>query len=186
MCQSPVVASPNFDCEFVLQCDASDASAAAALTQIQDGQEVIIAFFSHKWTAPEKSWCATEKEGASVLKAIQHFRGYIYGMPFTVITDAKALTHIKTIRTDGSSRLSRWALELNQYPITIKHRAGRLFVAPDALNRAVNMITKEGDKEDTRDEWLETMKTRIDQDPTRYASKICTQPDYSSYRQGLL
>lgn len=108
MCTSPIVANPDFRVEFCIQCDASDVSAASVLTQVQEGKEVVIAYFSHKWASTEKSWAATEKEAASVLKSIQHFRCYIYGRPFTVITDAKALTHVKSIRTDGSSRLSSW------------------------------------------------------------------------------
>lgn len=113
MCTAPVVASPDFAAEFCIQCDASDISAASVLTQMQKGKEVIIAFFSHKWTSAEKNWAATEKEAASVFKSIEHCRCYVYGCPFTVITDAQALTHIRSIRTDGSSRLSRRALELN-------------------------------------------------------------------------
>lgn len=48
MCSAPVVATPNFDLKFILQCDASDEAAGAALGQIHDGREVVIAYFSHK------------------------------------------------------------------------------------------------------------------------------------------
>lgn len=106
---APVVVNPDFKEESILQCDASDYSAAAVLGQIQQGKEVIIAFFSHKWGSTEKNWCATEKEAACVLKAIENFRSYLYGLEFTVVTDAQALTHIRSLKTDGSSRLSRWA-----------------------------------------------------------------------------
>lgn len=56
-----------------------------------------------------------------------------------MIIDAQSLIHVKTIQSDGSSRLSRWAVELNNYKM-IKHRAGRLNVVPDALSRAVGTI----------------------------------------------
>lgn len=164
---TPVVVNPDFDEAFHLQCDASDIAAASVLGQFQDGKEVIIAFYSHKWSAAEKNWAATEKEAACVLKSIQHFRGYIYGRPFTVITDAKALTHIKSIKTDGSSRLSRWALELNQYDIKIKHRAGKQSEVPDALSRAVNALGAETNV-DEEDPWLLSMKRKLEEDPVRY------------------
>lgn len=167
MCTSPVVGSPDFSLEFCIQCDASDISAAAVLTQTQDGKEIIISYFSHKWSATEKNWAATEKESASVIKAIDHFRGYIYGRPFTVITDAKALTHVKSIRTDGSSRLSRWALELNQHAMNIKHRAGKLSVVPDALSRIVNAISSQ-ESESVSDDWLEMMKQKLEESPEQY------------------
>lgn len=155
MCTSPVVANPDFTVEFCIQCDASDTAAGAVLTQVQEGIEKVIAFFSHKWLPAEKNYAATEKEAACVLKAIEQFRCYVYGQPFTVITDAKALTHIKSIRTDGSSRLSRWALDLNQHPMTIKHRSGKLSVVPDALSRVVCAL-ETMDSASVVDSWLMT------------------------------
>lgn len=93
--------NPDFSEEFILQCDATDYSAAAVLGQMQQNKEVIIAFFSHKCGSAEKNWCATEKEAACVLKATGNFRSYLYGSTFTVITDAHALTHIRSLKTDG-------------------------------------------------------------------------------------
>lgn len=43
-----VVANPDFDRDFYIQCDASDVSGAAALGQRHGEEEVIIAYFSHK------------------------------------------------------------------------------------------------------------------------------------------
>lgn len=88
MMTAPVVANPDYSREFHIQCDASDVSAAAALGQYHGNDEVVIAYYSHKWTASEAKWGATEREGACVLYAIKHFRGYIWGRPFTIITDA--------------------------------------------------------------------------------------------------
>lgn len=167
MCTSPVVSNPDFALEFCIQCDASDTAAGAVLTQVQEGEEKIIAFFSHKWLSAEKNYAATEKEAACVLKAIEYFRCYVYGQPFTVITDAKALTHIKSIRTDGSSRLSRWALDLNQHPMTIKHRSGKLSIVPDALSRAVCALDIQISAS-VADPWLNDMRQRILQDPQSY------------------
>lgn len=164
----PVVRNPQFELEFILQCDASDVAAAAALGQIHDGIEVAIAFFSHKWQKFEKNWAATEKEAACVLYAIRHFRSFVAGAHFTVITDAKALLHLKKVRTDGSSKLARWSLELNEYNITIEHRKGEENVVADALSRAVDVITT--DEEDL-DPWLEEMVRKMALDPQRY-------PDY--------
>lgn len=53
MVQAPVIANPDFTLEFHLQCDASDISAAAALGQHQEKGEVVIAYWSHKWTGAE-------------------------------------------------------------------------------------------------------------------------------------
>lgn len=168
MTTAPVVATPDFDLEFQLQCDASDIAAGAALGQVQNGEEVVIAYFSHKWANNEKNWAATEKEAAAVLLAIKHFRNYIWGRKFTVITDAQALTHIKTIHADGAKRLARWVMELNSYEMEIKHRAGRLSVVPDALSRAVNCIRSQ---ENEVDEFQRHLIAQIEANPDNY-------PDY--------
>lgn len=163
MCEAPVVKNPDFGKNFYIQCDASDAAGAAALGQIQNGVEVIIAYYSHKWNVTEAKWGATEREAAVVLYAIRHFRDYVWGRPLLIITDAQALVHVKTLKTEGSSRLARWALELNHYDLTIRHRAGKASVVPDALSRAVEEILVIEDEE--TDEWYEMMREKILHDP---------------------
>lgn len=166
MCRSPIVANPDFDLEFNIQCDASDVSGAAALGQNHEGAEVIIAYFSHKWNQAEAKWGATEREAACVLFALRHFRDYIWGRPVTIITDAQALIHIRTLKTDGSSRLARWALELNEFDLLIKHRAGKLSVVPDALSRAVESIQMVEQEE--QDSWEREMIRKVNENPDQY------------------
>lgn len=166
MCNAPVVANPDFDLDFHIQCDASDTSGAAALGQKYEKAEVIIAYFSHKWNKAEAKWGATEREAACVLYALRHFRDYIWGRPVTIITDAQALIHIRTLKTDGSSRLARWALELNEFDLNILHRAGKLSVVPDALSRAVESIqmVEQGEQ----DSWEREMIRKVRENPEQY------------------
>lgn len=168
LCSAPVVANPDLDAPFTIQSDASDTAAGAALTQVQGGKERVIAYYSHKWDAAQRNWCAPEKEAGAVLLAIEHFRSYIWGKRFTVITDAKALTHVKSISTDGSSRLSRWAVQLNAYDLIIKHRPGVQSVVPDALSRDIGVI--DGDEEPEEDTFGEALRAKILSEPERYAN----------------
>lgn len=82
---------------------------AAILSQRDSNTEWVIAYCSVKWDE-EVKYSASEKEALAVLKSIEHFRGYIYESQFTVITDAAALTHIRTMRVEGQRQLFRWAL----------------------------------------------------------------------------
>lgn len=163
----PVVKNPRLDQEFHIQCDASDVAAAGVLGQFHDGQEVVIAYWSHKWVGHERSWAATEKEAACVLMAIRHYRAYIAGDHFTVYTDAKALTHLLTIKSEGPSRLARWSLEMAEYDVDIKHRPGKDNLVPDALSRAVMALDDADPGID--DPWLANMIGRIAAEPQRYA-----------------
>lgn len=166
MCSAPIIRNPDFTLPFYIQCDASDVSGAAALGQIQDNNEVIISYYSHKWTTIEAKYGATEREAACVLFSVRHFRDYVWGREITIITDAQAVTHIRTLKTEGSSRLARWALELNNYELTIKHRAGKASAVPDALSRAVESILAVD--EEINDSWYQQMCQRVREKPESY------------------
>ncbi|XP_058445188.1 uncharacterized protein LOC131426458 [Malaya genurostris] len=137
---SPVLGSPDFSKEFIIQTDASDVAVAGVLTQEQQGVERVISFYSHKLTTPQKNYHAAEKEALAAILAIDAFRGYIEGYHFTLITDSSALTHILSSKWKVGSRCSRWALNLQQFDMTVKHRKGKENVVPDALSRSIATI----------------------------------------------
>ncbi|XP_062704100.1 uncharacterized protein LOC134286499 [Aedes albopictus] len=138
---SPVLSSPDFDQNFIIHTDASDLAVAGVLTQRINDQERVIEYFSKKLTTQERAYHATEKEGLATLLSIEHFRGYIEGSPFVLVTDSSALTFIMRTKWKTSSRLSRWSLSLQMYDMTIVHRRGKDNVVPDALSRSVMSIS---------------------------------------------
>ncbi|XP_055623096.1 uncharacterized protein LOC129766548 [Toxorhynchites rutilus septentrionalis] len=81
---APILGSPDFSREFVIQTDASDVAVAAVLTQQQEHGERVISYYSHKLTTPQKNYHAAEKEALAAILAIDAFRGYIEGYHFTV------------------------------------------------------------------------------------------------------
>ncbi|GFW48288.1 retrovirus-related Pol polyprotein from transposon 297 [Trichonephila clavipes] len=71
----PVLYAPNFEREFIVQTDASNAGMGAVLTQLNEqGEEHPILYLSKKFSEVEKRYCTTEKECASIVFAI---KGYI-------------------------------------------------------------------------------------------------------------
>ncbi|XP_055589797.1 uncharacterized protein LOC129741979 [Uranotaenia lowii] len=160
---SPILASADFDHEFILHTDASNHAVAGVLTQRLADQEHVIEYFSKKLTTPERSYHATEKEGLAALLSIEHFRGYIEGSHFTLVTDSSALTFIMRSKWKTSSRLSRWSLSLQQYDMTIVHRRGRDNVVPDALSRSVMAI-----QSTSKSSWYNDLKSKVDTNPEDY------------------
>ncbi|KAF2887066.1 hypothetical protein ILUMI_19107, partial [Ignelater luminosus] len=72
-------------------------------------------------TSAERKYSATERELLGVIFGIEHFRGYVEGMPFTVITDCAAL---KWLHHTG--RLARWCMRLSQFDFIVQHWSGKL------------------------------------------------------------
>ena len=71
--------------------------------------------------------------------AIQNFHSYIFGHPFTLITDHKPLVALfgeyKAIPPHASARIQRWALTLAMYEHTIAFRSTKVHRNADAMSR---------------------------------------------------
>ena len=78
-----VLALPDFSLPFILETDASDNCIRAALMQKIDGKELPIAFFSRTMNAAEKNYATSQKELLSIVKAVEHFRQFLYGKEFS-------------------------------------------------------------------------------------------------------
>lgn len=69
----------------------------------EEGQEHPIAYFSRILTSAERNYSVTERE-LSVLLSIDHFRAYIEGMTFTVVTDHASLKWLMGLSNSCSGR----------------------------------------------------------------------------------
>ena len=68
-----------------------------------------------------------------MVRAIGKFRPYIEGYDFKVVTDHNSLRWLCSI--NPTSRLARWALELQAHRFIVEHRKGALNYVADALSR---------------------------------------------------
>ena len=92
LCSSPVLRSPDFTSEFILQTDASDRGIGAVLSQINDnGNEHPIAYFSRKLLPREERDATIEKECLAIKAATSVFKVYLLGRHFTIQTDHRSL-----------------------------------------------------------------------------------------------
>ena len=76
---APVLGYPNSEDEFVVDTDASNVGLGAVLSQVQDGQERVIEYYSRALSKSERNYCATRKELLAVVQAVKHFHPYLYG-----------------------------------------------------------------------------------------------------------
>ncbi|GFX77866.1 retrovirus-related Pol polyprotein from transposon 17.6 [Trichonephila clavipes] len=120
----PVLYAPNFEREFIVQTDASNAGMGAVLTQLNEqGEEHPILYLSKKFSEVEKRYCTTEKECASIVFAIKMLHYYLDGHFFLVMTDHNPLVWLNR-NVSSNPRLMRWALALQPYNFRIVHRSG--------------------------------------------------------------
>ncbi len=77
--------------QFTLNTDASQKAIGSVLSQVDNGQEKVITYFSRIQTRPEQHYCITRKELHAVVKSIKHFHKYLYDQKFMLRTDHSAL-----------------------------------------------------------------------------------------------
>jgi len=132
--KSPILAYPDFQEKFSLYTDASNTGIGAILAQHMDGEEKTISYASRSLKTHERKYATIERECLALVWGIKHFRPYLYGKEFEVITDHNPLKWLGNAR-DPHSRLSRWSLALQSYAFSIKHRPGKLHGNVDSLSR---------------------------------------------------
>ena len=134
LAHAPVLQYPDPIQPFILDTDASSQGIGAVLSQIHDGVERVVAYFSRTLSAPERNYCVTRRELLAVVDAVRHFHSYLYGSKFTIRSDHSALQWLHNLR-DPEGQLARWLARLGQYDFHITHRAGDRHTNADALSR---------------------------------------------------
>ena len=134
MISAPVLAYPSLTGEFLLDTDASGVGIGAVLSQVQNGEEKVIGYFSRTLSKSERRYCVTRRELLAVVEAIKHFHHYLYGLPFVVRTDHGSLRWLLNFR-NLEGQLARWSELLGTYNFTLIHRAGKQHVNADFLSR---------------------------------------------------
>lgn len=153
----PVLIYPDFTKSFLLTTDASNYAIGAIISQGPIGRDLPIAYASRTLNSAERNYSTTEKELLAIVWAVNHFRPYLYGTHFKIVTDHKPLTWLFSVKDPGS-RLIRWRLKLEEYDYEIEYKAGKTNTNVDALSR-IHVATRNQTKSFTEPEKTVTAKT---------------------------
>ena len=127
---------PDSEAPTCLMTDASDTAVGAVLQQYINDTWHPISFFSRKMTPAETRYSTFDRELLAVYLAIKHFRHFLEGRPFHVLTDHKPLTFSLNTRSDyHSPRQARHLDYISQFTSTIRFVHGLDNVVADALSR---------------------------------------------------
>jgi hypothetical protein len=146
--QTPVLSYPLRTGQFYLSTNASDDGIGSVLEQdqIEDGKLVkkVIAYASKTLTRSQRRYCATNRELLAVVVAVEHFKYYLLGRHFTIITDHASLTWLHRFR-EPEGMVARWITRLSPFDYKIIHRPGRQHGNADGLSRRTSRPCKRAD-----------------------------------------
>jgi len=98
LCQQPILQYPDFSKPFVLTTDASDIAIGGVLSQGTIGQDLPITYVSRVLNSAEKNYSTIEKELLAIIYCTHHFRPYLYGHKFFLVTDHQPLIWLYKVK----------------------------------------------------------------------------------------
>ena len=134
LASKPVLIAPDFSKPFIIGVDSSDVAIGATLMQEVDGLERPICYLSRKLNTHQRRYAIVEKEALALLTAVRAFSIYFGSAKTTVFSDHSPLQFLDKM-APHNQKLLRWCLELQQFNLEVRHRAGRDNLLPDILSR---------------------------------------------------
>ena len=126
----PVLALPNYNSPFVIECDASASRIGAVLMQ----ENHPIAYISQELKTSNKYASAYEREMLGLLLATKKWRQYLLGREFIVKTDHKPLKYLLEQRLYTEAQHT-WLLKLCNFRYRVEYKKGKENIAADSLSR---------------------------------------------------
>ena len=121
-----------------IKTDASHNGLGASLEQLHGNDWKTTSFASRFLNPHESKYSTNELELLGVVWAVEHYKNYLYGSEFEVITDHKALLSALSPNHGNKtyhSRLTRWVDRLLPFNFSIKHIAGKDMGFTDLISR---------------------------------------------------
>ena len=140
---------------FVLATDACKDGFGAVLSQADEaGVEQPIAFASRATLSNEKNWSTTDLEAGAIVFGIKKFRHILWGTPFVLHTDHRALQFMDSLR-EKTARGARWNEFLAAFQHTVRYKKGTSHGNADAPSRNPIPASDADIAEEQREQLLE-------------------------------
>lgn len=117
-----------------LYTDASAIGYGAILIQKIDNGTKVVAYFSKRTTPTESRYSSYDLETLAIYNALKHFRVYLLGINFIIITDCNAIKSTM-VKKDLSPRVARWWTYMQDFQFKITYKKGQYISHVDYLSR---------------------------------------------------
>ncbi len=125
LADASLLVHPTPDAPTSIMADASDIVVGAVLQQCIEGQWCALAFFSRALKPAETRYSTYDRELLAIYLAIKHFRNFLEGRDFHVLTDHKTLIYALSSRLDRHSLRQVHHLDfISQFTSDLRHVQG--------------------------------------------------------------
>jgi Integrase zinc binding domain/RNase H-like domain found in reverse transcriptase/Reverse transcriptase (RNA-dependent DNA polymerase)/Chromo (CHRromatin Organisation MOdifier) domain len=123
--------------EIIVLIDASGEGWGGCICQVLDGKRRPVRFESGLWSEMQKTYDSGKLECLGLLLMLRKSRLWLYGVPFTVESDANTLIAQLngSITSLPNAMLTRWIAYIRLFDFSLRHVPGRVHSAADGLSR---------------------------------------------------
>ena len=119
-------------------CDASKQGLGAVLKQCEENKWKPISYASRFLSELESKYSINKLELLGVVWSVKHFKNYVYGVAFGIVSDHKALQTVVESNKGNktfSSSVTKWVDRLLPFDFAIVHTPGKPLGKADYLSR---------------------------------------------------
>ena len=104
-----------------------------------DGIKHPVEYANLKLSSTQCAWSVIEHEAFAIVWALGRFRNVIFCSHITVLTDHNPLSYLCNSALK-SAKLTRWALALQKYDLSLRYTRGSCNTVADYLSRCNNTL----------------------------------------------
>ena len=182
---APILKHPDFSEKagpFELSIDTSKYGIGSELAQYQliynpetkkkSYERCLIAFGSRRLTQGESRYSAFKLELSGLVTSVHHFRYFLLGRKFRILTDSKALQWLmKTSNPSTPAQVFRWQIQLSEFDFDVVYQTPQRLRHVDAFSRKIYEENDHGNMQPPRkfiepiweEEWMD-QATKTDSD----------------------
>jgi hypothetical protein len=113
LCAVPILAYRKPGERFIVDTNASNFGIGGVLSQMQDGQKRVTAYYSKTLNKAERNYWVTRRQLLATVRTLEHFHKYVYGKQFHLRTEHSALTWLMSFK-NLEGQTARWIQRLQE------------------------------------------------------------------------